>query len=716
MGLLGRLRRFQSRLGVRFTVLFASVLTIFAIEFTAYSTLQSNHAIRSELERHVAYVGRFGADLVVEDLKSLRLRELLGVMRDFAARSDIVYARLLDRYRRVVTDGVGSTVAFSAVSSDDLFDAAEESRRIQISDDGSVVHVAQPIFKGDEFVGVLRFGVSLDAANRATSELVNRNILIVVFFLAVVLPLVALIGRRATLPIRRLTDATRRIAAGDLATTIDTRGSDEIAELGQSIETMVKNLSESAAAIRSLTFVDQLTGLPNREQLELRVTAAIEGTNRDTERTVLIIVDLDRFKRVNDALGPDHGDLVLREVADRLALVLEDWRDAPARAGGPAVETAVARLSADEFAVMLAGTVSPGDLDQVLRRIMRSFETSFDLDGRALDLKASLGVAVAPGDARDFKTLIQNAGVALEAAKTAGRATARYFSADLDEQAYRRLMLETELRQALPRGELEVYYQPQVACADGAALGAEALIRWNHPARGLVSPAEFIPLAEETGLILDIGAFVLARVCTQAARWAEHGLFPRLSVNVSRAQFERPDFAERILATLAEHQVEPSQLELEITESMVMANPDTVAGQMGPLRSAGVRFAMDDFGTGYSSLSVLTRRPFDVLKIDRSFVRGIADQADERAMLVKTVIGMAHGLGLEVVAEGVETEEEHEFLRLERCNNAQGYYFARPLKAESFETWFIVHRRHDARMLRDRLREALLEFPTVVNS
>jgi EAL domain-containing protein (putative c-di-GMP-specific phosphodiesterase class I) len=305
--------------------------------------------------------------------------------------------------------------------------------------------------------------------------------------------------------------------------------------------------------------------------------------------------------------------------------------------------------------------------------------------------------------------------VALDAAKTSGRATFRYFSADLDEQAYRRLVLESELRQALPRGELEVYYQPQVACADATALGAEALIRWNHPTRGLVSPAEFIPVAEETGLIVEIGTFVLRRVCMQAALWAGHGLHPRLSVNVSRAQFARQDFPALVLQLLAENGVEPSQLELEITESMVMEDPEKVADQMKPLRMAGVRFAMDDFGTGYSSLSVLTRLPFDALKIDRSFVRGLGAGQDERAVLVKTVLGMAHGLGLEVIAEGVETAEEHSFLRDARCDSAQGYLFARPVPAERFETWFIVHRRHDARMLRERLREALLELPSVVN-
>jgi EAL domain-containing protein (putative c-di-GMP-specific phosphodiesterase class I) len=346
---------------------------------------------------------------------------------------------------------------------------------------------------------------------------------------------------------------------------------------------------------------------------------------------------------------------------------------------------------------------------------MRSFETDFDMSGHALDLRASVGVAVAPSDARDFKTLMQNAGVALDAAKSSGRATFRYFSSDLDEQAYRRLVLESELRQALPRGELEVYYQPQVVCADGCALGAEALIRWNHPSRGLVSPAEFIPLAEESGLILDIGTFVLRRVCAQAAIWAEHGLYPRLSVNVSRAQFSRQDFPSMVLQILSENGMAPSQLELEITESMAMADPDSVAAKMRPLREAGVRFAMDDFGTGYSSLSLLTRLPFDVLKIDRSFIHGVGVEQDERAVLVRTVVGMAHGLGLEVVAEGVETGEEHTFLRSTRCNSAQGYLFSRPIPAGRFETWFIVNRRHDARILRERLREALLELPSVVN-
>jgi EAL domain-containing protein (putative c-di-GMP-specific phosphodiesterase class I) len=274
-------------------------------------------------------------------------------------------------------------------------------------------------------------------------------------------------------------------------------------------------------------------------------------------------------------------------------------------------------------------------------------------------------------------------------------------------------MLESELRQALPRGEFEVHYQPQVACLDGHGIGAEALIRWNHPSRGLVPPAEFIPLAEESGLIVEIGTLVLKRVCAQARIWAEHGLFPRLSVNVSRAQFKRQDFPKLVLETLAENGVPASQLELEITESMAMADPDSVAGQMSPLRAAGVRFAMDDFGTGYSSLSVLTRLPFDVLKIDRSFVRGLGGAQNERAVLVRTVLSMAQGLGLEVVAEGVETTQEQAFLRDCRCDSAQGFLFSKPVPAQAFETWYITNRRHDAKALRDKLRAALDDLPII---
>jgi diguanylate cyclase (GGDEF)-like protein len=474
---------------------------------------------------------------------------------------------------------------------------------------------------------------------------------------------------------------------------------------------MVKSLSDSAAAIRSLTFNDQLTGLPNRDQLEVRIAAALDASKDERDRVALVIVDLDRFKRVNDALGTDQGDNVLREVSDRLGLVLEDWRDSAARSGGAAFDTMVSRLSADEFGVMIAGPLESSDLDAALRRIMRSFEPGFEADGHTLDLRASLGIAIGSNDAHDFKTLAQNAGVALEAAKTSGRATYRYFSADLDERAYSRLVLESELTQALARGELEVYYQPQVTCAEGFGLGAEALIRWNHPSRGLVSPGEFIPLAEESGLIIDIGTFVLRRVCAQAAACARNGLFPRISVNVSSAQFQRQDFPGLVLAALEEMGVNPSQIELEITESIAMGDPEAVAAQMRPLRAAGLRFAMDDFGTGYSSLSVLTRLPFDVLKIDRSFVRGLPHGQVERSVLVRTVLSMAHALGLEVVAEGVETAEEHEFLRELRCNNAQGFLFAKPMPAARFETWFITHRRHDARDLRNRLEQTLAALP-----
>ncbi|MDQ0473723.1 putative bifunctional diguanylate cyclase/phosphodiesterase [Labrys wisconsinensis] len=710
MGVIRTFRRWHARLSVRYTLFLAALILAFAVEFVCYNIVQSNLAIRQELERHAVYLGRFGADLAAQDLADGRLPELAATMRNFVSRSDIVYARLLDRDRRVVTDGAAA-VTPSAAPRDDLLDAALRDRATRISDDGSVLDVAEPVELDGRIVGGLRFGVTLAPMHAAVEEMIRHNLIVVALFLLLVLPVTALAAHRATMPIRRLTESTRRIAAGDLSTTIEITGEDEIAELSRSVSSMVESLSESAAAIRSLTFVDQLTGLPNRERLEQRVTAAVGGLREAGDRVALAVVDLDRFKRVNDALGPDHGDLVLREVADRLAILLEEWREDAMRKSGATYETALARLSADEFGVMVAGPLGEHGLEPVLRRILRAFEADFDLDGHALELKASVGVALAPTDAGDFKTLTQNAGVALDAAKLTGGAAYRFFSPDLDERAYRHLVLESDLRQATARGELEVYFQPQVACSDGRGIGAEALIRWNHPTRGVVTPAEFIPLAEESGLIVDIGTFVLRRVCAQAALWASRGLNPRLSVNVSRAQFQREDFPALVLQILADSGAAPSQLELEITESIAMSDPASVAGQMAPLRAAGVRFAMDDFGTGYSSLSVLTRLPFDVLKIDRSFVSGIDGDTPECRVLVRTVLAMARGLGLEVVAEGVETKIEHSFLRDHQCASAQGFLFAAPMPATRFETWFIAHRRRDARLLQARLRTALLELP-----
>ena len=711
MDLVRKLLRFQARVAVRYVVLVASLLVILAAEFTLYATVQSNRIVHEDLENHVAHIARFGADLLAPSL-SVRHDALLGpILRNFANRSEVTYARVFDASRLLVTASGDGASGLKDAETQEFLAAAASAGEIEIRDGQDIMHVAQPVMADGKFVGVLNFGVTLAPLRATTDSIMRRNVSIALLFLAFALPVAAFAGHAATRPIRNLTEATRRIAAGDLAAAIPVQGRDEIADLGRSIATMVRNLSESAAAIRSLTFVDKLTGLPNRDQIELRVAGAVAALAGEDDRVAVAMVDVDRFKRVNDALGTDRGDHVLREVADRLAVVVEDWRDTSMRSLGLGFETAVARLSADEFCIMIAGPLPSGELERVMRRIMRSFDADFDADGHSLELRCSAGVAVAPSDARDAKALLHNAGVALQVAKTSGRGTWRLFSPDLDEKAYRRLMLESELRQALVRDELEVFYQPQVVCTDGKGVGAEALVRWNHPKRGMVSPGEFVPVAEETGLIVEIGTLVLKKALAQTAAWAEKGLFPRISVNVSRAQFQRQEFPALVLRALADFGVAPEQLELEITESIAMDDPTNVIGQMAPLRAAGVRFAMDDFGTGYSSLSLLTRLPFDVLKIDRSFVSAMGTGREESLVLVRTVLSMAHGLGLEVVAEGVETKAELDLLRLHQCDFAQGYFFAKPMPASRFETWYITYRRRDAHALQERLEAALREMP-----
>lgn len=706
--------RLLGRLSARFTLLMGSLLVVFTLVFTSYNTAKSHRALWDAAQEQADFIGRFGAELVAVDLSNIgrkNIENLNAAMRTFASRPSVAYVRVLDRYRRSVADGKGERPAFGAVSSDDLFDQALRENRTVIVTTDDILHVAQPVLVDGRVIGVLRFGVSLAAMRAEASALVVRNLAVLVLFLLVALPMIALLTHRATSKVRSLTESTRRIADGELETAIDTSGTGEISELSRSVSRMVRALSENAAEIQTLTFIDPLTSLANRAQLHLRVDATLSDLADDRDRVALLLVDVVRFQRFNDALGQERGDMLLRLVATRLDDEVGAWRAAEARTDGESFETIVARLSADEFAVMLAGRLSESDLDAAIRRIMRCFEVSFRLDEHVLDLSICMGVALAPTDGRTFLALVHNAGIALQAAKKAGRASHRFFAPELDERAYRRLVLESDLRQALARDEFEVFFQPQVTCLDGRAIGAEALIRWRHPERGLISPGEFIPIAEESGLIVDIGTVVIRNVCEQAAVWARRGLTPRLSLNVSSLQFHQPNFTETVLGLIAENEVDPRLIELEVTESVAMGDPKAIAAQMRPLREAGIRFAIDDFGTGYSSLSVLTSLPFDVLKIDRSFIRDIDAEDRERRALVTTMLGMARALGLEAIAEGVERVEEITVLNEIGCTFAQGYLFAHPMPAGVFEPWYIAHRRNDARDLQERLRDALAALP-----
>ena len=416
---------------------------------------------------------------------------------------------------------------------------------------------------------------------------------------------------------------------------------------------------------------DFLTGLPNRLLLNDRVSQAIALGQRHSYQVAVLFLDLDGFKHINDSLGHAIGDKLLQSISERLVECIR------------AVDT-VSRQGGDEFVMLLPAVENAQDAALAARRMLEAISEAHSIDNHELHVTASIGISVYPEDGLDVETLIQNADTAMYQAKENGRQSYQFFEAAMNVRAVERQSIEESLRRALERNEFALHYQPKINLRTRAITGAEALIRWTHPTRGAVSPAQFIPVAEDCGLILPIGEWVLREACTQAQAWVDAGL-PEISmaVNVSAIQFQQEGFLQGVFDTLEETGFDPTCLEVEVTESALMKRAEITAVVLQMLRGGGVKVAIDDFGTGYSSLSYLRKFPLDALKIDQSFVRQITTTPDETT-IVSAIISMAQSLKLRIVAEGVETAEELAFLEAHECEEAQGYYFSRPMPAEQF--------------------------------
>ncbi|WP_051219286.1 EAL domain-containing protein [Oceanobacter kriegii] len=436
----------------------------------------------------------------------------------------------------------------------------------------------------------------------------------------------------------------------------------------------ISELKSAQLQMENLAFYDALTGLANRRLFKNRLSKSIKSAERTQSTLALMFLDMDQFKRINDSMGHDAGDLLLQEVSRRLSANVRD-------------KDTVSRIGGDEFTILLTDVKRISDVKTVAEKILEALAEPIRIKGQDINTSVSIGITLTPQDSTDPNTLMKNADLAMYKAKELGRNNYQFFSEEMNKEILEHLAWEQEIRDALHENQFSLVYQPKVSLQNYAITGVETLIRWHHPIKGFIPPDRFIKVAEETGQIIDIGRWVMQNSCREIQSFIASGDMPfdtRIAVNLSAKQFADPDLANMIRKTLEETGMSPSNLELEITESTLMLDVEKAIATMSALRSYGIRFAIDDFGTGYSSLSYLKSLPIEVLKVDRSFVNDIPVDSNDMA-ITAAVIAMAHKLGLQVVAEGVESEDQVEFLRQNRCDEGQGYLFSRPLDVPQLE-------------------------------
>jgi diguanylate cyclase (GGDEF)-like protein len=556
---------------------------------------------------------------------------------------------------------------------------------------GNLTRRTQTVVRSGEVLGTLvvwfdaTYGQGLLQARR--SQMLSLVALQVLAILAVLMPVLV---SRVLRPIERLKEQASALLehgqdGAPERTRFVWRRQDELGLLGrhlgrvqEELRTLFGQLGSKNAQLQQMAFYDQLTGLPNRALFTDLVQREMLQAHRSQQQFGIFFLDLDRFKAVNDSMGHAAGDELLIEVARRLRDTLREV-------------DVVCRQSGDEFLVMVRDIDHWESLGEMAQRVLRVVEEPVQLGNTSVRVSASIGIALFPEDALDFETLVKHADIAVYQAKALGRARYSFFHSELNSRLQATLELEHQLAHAIANNELVLHYQPQVDAQTGRMVAVEALVRWQHPTRGLMLPGQFIGLAEESGKISEMGVWTLREACRQLAAWKARGiLVGNMAVNVSALEFRDHRLLDSLQAALDASGISPNELEIEITESVLMAETETSQRIIERLRQLGVGIAIDDFGTGYSSLAYLKRLRPNQLKIDRSFVSDAAEDSDSRA-IVRGVVGLANALGLTVVAEGVETAEQQEFLRESGCHTLQGYFIARPLAVEALEVWMATH-------------------------
>jgi diguanylate cyclase (GGDEF)-like protein len=489
---------------------------------------------------------------------------------------------------------------------------------------------------------------------------------------------------RMTEPLRDLTDFAQQANLKRLGARVEVRTGDEMEHLARAFNRMMQRLDASMKRIQQLAFVDTVTELPNRERFRQETDEAIKSNAANKLVGAVISIDVDKFTRVQETLGQVAGEELLGLVAERLAAAVRA-SDRIVRLQTCATRPALlARTGGSEFAVLVPDANDPTEGGRFAQLVAAGLRKPFELGDHRIVLGASAGIAIFPQDGETGEEVLRSAELGLSHARNAGGGRTVFFTRKMNQRALEKLVLENEIRAGIEQGQFISFFQPKVDLGTGRICGCEALVRWNHPKQGLVSPGKFIEAAEETGLISAMGDFIMRDAARKAASWLRRGLAVRVAVNVSAMQFGDDSFTQKVLSVLAESGLPPTLFELEITESIAMSDPERVLRLLEPLRVKGVRIAIDDFGTGHSNLASLTRLPFDVFKIDQSFIHALGKDRHAPA-LIETIIAMAGGLNYETVAEGVETPEQAAFLKKRGATLGQGYLFGAPMPADKFE-------------------------------
>ena len=638
------------------------------------------------------------ADLLVNPMYYFDLDEIGATSRSILNQSDVAYVVVYDAKGEVIHDGSGDIPSFGQRMKDPLAAEIIGANGLMSKTADDVLDVSQPIMMGDQRLGGIRVGYSLEkirAEEQHVSEEITKRLdevgrrqmaaigLLLVSMLGLGVVVALVLQRALVRPIRQLSDAARAIEAGDYSAELPESGrKDEVGTLVNSFARMADSIARHNREMRRMAYTDSLTGLANRLAFRETLDHRLMELRGMGKQLGLLFADIDDFKRVNDTLGHDVGDEVLVQFANRI-------REAVERVGGENSE--LARFGGDEFVILLHGADGDhGDVRAAAAHLADTLVAELSrpivVQDRQVFLGTSIGVTLFPDDASGATMLMKNGDIAMYQAKVAGKNCHRFYSRTMDLAVERRMRMEHDLRGAWERGELSLAYQPIYRTRDRVLVGAEALLRWQHPEDGPVAPSVFIEVAEQSGLIEAIGPEVLRAACREAAQWPTPdgaGEPPFIAVNVSPRQLRSADLVHQIQSALVDSGLSPVRLHLELTETAVISDEMHATALLARLREAGVRVWLDDFGTGYSSLSHLRRVQVDGLKIDRSFITDLLRDPDDLA-LTSAIVAMAHSMGITVVAEGVEKQGQFELLRERDCDLVQGYWLGHPVPAEDF--------------------------------